>query len=484
MLVKKICYQTDYLVVDNEGCLKNMKKLIKWSALLFILSGQAFCSLSLDLSDDFKDFKASSETASKNKLMSSVNNSSVLEKIDVDQEKENDVKPRKFSRLNRGKISDDNEVKSNIEPLSIDGDLGKEFSVEDQNNHKKDLKFDDHLKNIKGLSEKTKIEKDKNILYQDPGFVDDHEDIFFNFEDTDLTNVADYIESVHKVKFITEDVITPNKDAKALTGHKISFRTNKALTKRESWDLFVTFLHIAALDVIPMTQDGFYKIVPLVKANSEAVPTYIGTDYEILPDNDMVIRYLYFVKNIDPAKLQHTLKQMQAGSAKLDVFSDLKALIFTDRSCNIKSLMQIVSELDKSVAPETLSVIRLKRANVEDVKTIYQSLKPGGGTTAQPQRAWLPGKKEQISEYFPQDVTLIADKRTNSLILLGPEEGVKKIEEFVQNYIDIDANRNAPPVFNYYLEYTNAADIATLLIRLLRMVLVLLLHSMVVSVMV
>jgi len=309
---------------------------------------------------------------------------------------------------------------------------------------------------------KEEAKKEPGVLYQDSGFVDDHESVTFNFEETDLANVASYMEKIHNVKFITEDIVSPNKDAKGLSGHKLTFRTNKVLTKRESWDLFITFLHIAGLDVVPMPHAGFYKIVSFSKANHEAIPAYIGVDANLLPDNDMVIRYVYFARNVDPAKVQNVLKNMQSGSAKLDVFHELKAMIFTDRSCNIKSLMQIVAELDKAVMPESLSVIRLHRANVDDVIKLYSSLKPGGGQTQQ-RGVWQQGKKEPTLEYFPQDVQLFPDKRTNSLILLGSAKGIKKIEEFVQQYVDIDVTREVPPIFTYQLEYTNANDIKSIL---------------------
>lgn len=310
--------------------------------------------------------------------------------------------------------------------------------------------------------------KEINVVYQNPGFVDDQESVIFNFEETDLSNVASYMEAVHNVKFLTEDILSPAKDAKGLSGHKITFSTNKVLTKKESWDLFLAFLHMGGLDLVPMTKTGFYKIVPFTKVSGQFVPTYIGVDPAALPDNDMVVRYIYFVQNLDPAKIQNLLLKFKAGSATIDVFSELRALIFFDRANNIKSLMQIALAMDKAVLPESLSVIKMKRANVADVKALYESLKSGGSSGTIPnqpaqQKAWNLGKKESSYDYFPQDVKLFTDARTNSLILLGSNRGIEKIEEFVEKYIDIDVKKDAPPIFTYQLEYTNATDIVTIL---------------------
>lgn len=294
----------------------------------------------------------------------------------------------------------------------------------------------------------------ESVSLQQPG-ADTVESVVFNFEDIDLKNVAEYMERVHKVKFITDDILDTNKRGPSLAGNKISFRTNAPLSKQESWNLFITFLGMAGLDVVPMSQIGFYRIVPLPTASQEPIPTFIGSSPEILPDNDMIVRYVYFMQNGDPAKIQALVSKFQGATGSLSMYKDLKALIFTDKSYNIKSLMTIVKEFDKPVPPQVMSVIKLKRANVEDVINLYKSLQPQNPA---PQRAWSPDGKETYSEFFPSNVVLAQDKRTNTLILLGSKEAVDRIEKFIIKYVDIEANGDKPPVFVYYLEYTNAAD--------------------------
>lgn len=276
--------------------------------------------------------------------------------------------------------------------------------------------------------------------------------VAFNFEDIDLYNVAKYIEKVHNVKFVTDDVLDTSKGPK-LTGNKISYRTNTPLSKQESWNLFITFLSMAGLDVVPMSHAGFYRIVPLPNAPQEALPAYIGCNSDLLPDNDMFVRYVYFMQHGDPLKIQPLISKFQASTGSLMVYKDLKALIFTDKAYNIKSLMKIVKEFDKKVHPQTLSVVKLKRANVEDVINLYNSLKPTGQ-----QRAWAPDSKDPASEFFSQNIALAGDKRTNTLIILGPKEAVARLENFIAQYVDVQTHNPKSPVFVYYLQYTNATD--------------------------
>ena len=282
------------------------------------------------------------------------------------------------------------------------------------------------------------------------------ESVAFNFEDIDLLNVAQYMERVHNVKFVTDDILDTSKSTQKLAGNKISFRTNAPLSKQESWNLFITFLSMAGLDIIPMNQAGFYRIVPLPGSSQEPIPAYIGASPLLLPDNDMMVRYVYFMQNGDPVKIQPLISKFQGATGSLTVYKDLKALIFTDKSYNIKSLMAIVKELDKPVKPQVMSVVKLDKANVEDVINLYNSLKPSNSN--QPQRAWAPDSKDPASEFFSQNVSLVGDKRTNTLIILGPKDAVGRLEDFIKKYVDISVDQSKAPVFVYYLEYTNAID--------------------------
>jgi general secretion pathway protein D len=328
----------------------------------------------------------------------------------------------------------------------------------------------------KSVAQSAEPKEEPSVLYQNQQMVQDAAMISFNFEDASLTNLLSYIESVFNIRFITDDIIVGAKDAKgvpvpvtSVAGHKINFRTNKNLTFKEAWDLFTTFMHISGFNIIPMTSDRFYRVVPVAKSMAEAIPTYIGVDHNVLPDSEMIVRYVYFTKNImDLTNFQKFLKNFQSGSAKLDVYSDLRGLIFTDRSSSIKSLMQIVTEFDKGMTPEVVSVIRLKRANADDVIKLYDALKPQNpvGVQQGAVKIWSLPAKESSLDYFPSDVNLVSYKPNNSLIVLGAARDVKRVEDFITKYIDIEIDKNTPPIFTYKLQYTNAKDLTDLITQI------------------
>lgn len=288
--------------------------------------------------------------------------------------------------------------------------------------------------------------------------------VFFNFENVDLQNVADFVEKTHKVKFITSDVVSGQAVAGAqpqaavtFAGHKVSYRSHVALSKKESWDLFLTFLHMAGFALVPMALPDYYQVVPLLASATEVIPTFIGLHPDALPDNDMVIRYIYFMENLDPLVIKPLITKLQGNKNSIETYTDLRALLFSDKSRNIKALMKIVKELDKSTLPQAMSVLKLQRANAEDVKKMYNSLRTQSSDPNQ--RAWLPQYKESSLQYFPKEAIISSEPRTNSLIILGPKDAVKRIEDFILKYIDVELDAKSMPIYNYQLQYTKATDV-------------------------
>ena len=93
--------------------------------------------------------------------------------------------------------------------------------------------------------------------------------------------------------------------------------------------------------------------------------------------------------------------------------------------------MRIIRELDKVSMPQAMSVLKLKRVDAAHVKSLYDSLTK----TEQPRgRARLFGpRRSATSLYFPENARMIVEPRTNALVLLGTQDDIKKIEDFVNN---------------------------------------------------
>ncbi len=107
------------------------------------------------------------------------------------------------------------------------------------------------------------------------------------------------ISELFDITFIADDAITPMlQGAKSVKGNKISFKTQRTLTRQEAWNLFLTFLEISGFTAIAESNPKIRRIVTLETAQQITTPClYWRCLLATLPDNDEMVRFVYFVEN-------------------------------------------------------------------------------------------------------------------------------------------------------------------------------------------
>lgn len=289
---------------------------------------------------------------------------------------------------------------------------------------------------------------------------EDEDSIELNFENADLQNFVKQIEDIFEVTFLSDDALQPlPQGKKAIKNNKISFKTHNPLSKKEAWNLFITFLDIAGFAIIPQANPKVFRISTIDTARKSPLPTFIGVDYSTLPDTDELIRYVYFLENASVDTIMEIVNPLRSPSSQgLIALREHKGFILTDKAYNIKMLMTIVKELDKVSIPESMSILKLRNADAKDVQKLYQDLLPKEEASSR-----FFTKKQPTSLYFPENTRIIADPRTNTLILLGPKNAINKIEHFIIKYIDVELDQAYSPLYTYQLKYADATTIADIM---------------------
>jgi general secretion pathway protein D len=291
--------------------------------------------------------------------------------------------------------------------------------------------------------------------------------IEINFENAQLMNLIQYFEKEYGLTFILDNVIEPMAEGgKNPVGIRFSFKTERPLNKKQAWDLFVAFLDMAGLMLIPGPTERIYQITnnkadSRFSASKEPIPTFVGIDQALLPTSDIKIRYVYFIQNTTVDTVKSVVEKLRSPISSPPILvGELNALILTDRASNIQTILTILKELDKPVLPETLTVLQLKKTEAEKVKTLYDNL-VNEEKNLFPRLA--PWARKQSVGYFTENVRLVADKRTNSLIILGPRQNVKKIEDFITKEIDREIDLPYSPLHVYPLKFIDAAATAQII---------------------
>ncbi len=287
--------------------------------------------------------------------------------------------------------------------------------------------------------------------------------IEFHFENASLEVLISQISELFDVTFIADDSITPMlQNAKSVKGFNISFKTQSPLTKKEAWNLFLTFLDISGFTVISESTPRLKRIVTLDTAKRSPLPAFIGVPAGQLPNSDEMVRFVYFVENADLKTLIPVVDNLRSPASQLTPLLDMKAFLITDRSYNIKSLMNIVKELDRITMPQAMSVLKLKRADATQVVELYKTLSQTD-TASITQQRYFPGRKALGSTYFPDNVSIFAEPRSNSLILLGPQDAIKRIEDFITQSVDVELSQPYSPLHVLPLRYANANTVAKIM---------------------
>jgi general secretion pathway protein D len=276
-----------------------------------------------------------------------------------------------------------------------------------------------------------------------------------NFENASVRNVLDYVQGLYNITFFSDDQVLSEKNPRGVGNLKVTFKTNKPISKKEILDFVDLILELADLARIQMTgvKDTF-RITNIANANKSNLPTYIGIDFNDLPDQGR-IRYVYFFENRPVNQLAEIIRKLQSRTGQINTFPDSNAMMFADDASNIKYLMHVIKIMDSKDLPEVLSILKLKNADAGDVAKLYETLK-GKDDIFNP-------FVEKKGPKLTQTLKIITEPRMNALILFGPRDQVQQIEKFIIEHVDIELQDIPAKIFTHKLNYSPAEQVAKIL---------------------
>lgn len=130
-------------------------------------------------------------------------------------------------------------------------------------------------------------------------------------------------------------------------------------------------------------------------------------------------------------------------------YAPSNAIIISDVSANIDKIRDIIERMDKSAVQQT-DIIKLRYAVAEDVVKMLDQL----------------NKSQGQADGGEQKVLLVADARTNSVLISGDELERARLRRLV-DHLDTPLEQSGN-VKVIYLEYAEAKDIAEVLTRVMK----------------
>ena len=251
-----------------------------------------------------------------------------------------------------------------------------------------------------------------------------------NLKDTDIQEFIKFVADVTG----TTMVVDPNVKG------KVRVISSNPVSQAELYDLFLSILDVQGYTAVRSGQ--VIRIVPSKDARSSPVPIM---EDQAAVGNDEYVTQVIRLDNISAAKLIPVLRPLVPQQAHMAAYAPSNAIIISDIRSNIGRIVDIIERMDRS-AIQTTEIIRLKYGVAEDVVSMLNTLeksRQGEGAEAD------------------KEAVLVADKRTNSVVVTADELSVDRIRKLVA-YLDTPLEQSGN-VRVIYLEYADATEIAEVL---------------------
>ena len=260
------------------------------------------------------------------------------------------------------------------------------------------------------------------------------QDFTVNLKETDIQEL---------IKFVAEATGTTIVVDPSVKG-KVKVVSSKPVSREELYELFLSILEVHGYTAV--RSGGVIRVIQNKDARSAPVQVRDGNTGKA---SDEYVTEVIKLDNISAAKLIPVLRPLVPQQAHMAAYAPSNAIIISDLSSNIDRIRNIIERMDKSAVQQT-DIVKLRYGVAENVVSMLDQL----------------AKSEAKQSGGESEVLLVADARTNSVLVSGDELERARIRTLVE-YLDTPLEQSGN-VKVIYLEYANAADIADVLTRVMQ----------------
>ena len=264
--------------------------------------------------------------------------------------------------------------------------------------------------------------------------------VTIDFDDVDIVLFIKFISELTGTNFVVD---------KAVRG-KVTVISPTKISVTEAYKVFESVLEVHGFTTVPA--GNIIKVVPAVEARSKNIETRLRQ--EAISPEDKVVTQLVPLEYANPDELRKLFAPFISKSSVIVSYPPTRMLIVTDVLSNIKRLLEIVEEIDVMGIGEEISVIPLEHAKASDLSATAGSIFAAQARTA---------KKGAPVLAAPSKI--VADNRTNSLIVLATEDDTIRIKRLIE-LLDKEIPRGEGNIHVYYLQNANAEDLVKVLMAI------------------
>ena len=227
------------------------------------------------------------------------------------------------------------------------------------------------------------------------------------------------------------------------------------ITVAEAWEAFLTSLATNGFTIVP--KGKFLSIRKVANAKNDSIDIY-GKDYA--PVSDQLITRVLKLKFIDAEDTKKSLQNFVSKKAgDIAAYSKTNSLIISGFGSAIERIARIIEELDKPGFEERLEVIPIKNAKAKDISELIDKII--NKDKKDKKNRFRSSRFNRDKNSKAEALSMVApDERTNSLIVVGNQQGIKRIRKLVGR-LDYPLDpADAGGVYVYYVKHGEATKIA------------------------
>jgi len=255
------------------------------------------------------------------------------------------------------------------------------------------------------------------------------ETAMLNMENTDIKTLVSTIADKTGKNFIVDPRVKG----------KVTVISHREVDRNELYQIFLSILEVHGFAAIP--GKDVIKIVPDATAKQNG----IRTATKVYPGyGDELVTRVVMVDYVNAMQLVPILRPLIPQQGHMAAFPSSNVLIVSDRAKNIARIMKLIKRIDRPSSAE-VEVIALQHASASEMVRILGALDKSGG-------------KGKVGGGSP---TLVADERTNSILLGGDKAQRLRLRALI-SHLDspTDDGGNTKVI---YLKYAEAASLVPVL---------------------
>lgn len=294
--------------------------------------------------------------------------------------------------------------------------------------------------------------------------------VVFNFQDADLELVLDAVASTIGFNYVLAPEVR----------RKVTLQGR--LPRQKLFDVLMVVLEVEGLTAV--RAGDIYKIIRIATAQSEGLPVTVGPEVDPRHGSTEIVTHIAPLNYGAAAEIAKVLQPMVSKEGTIVVYRDTNVLVITDMVEKLRRHLQIARSLDVPTPHGQIQVLPLRSANATTLAPLLGQLFAGApsGTSLSPSPSRTPtgdlsdrdvpavsGRFDGSRDSSPARPVILAEPRTNSLLLAGPSPVVDRIRA-VAAQLDTEVAAPVHPkqsVFLYRVEHLRAKELGATLTGLL-----------------